>query len=78
MGKNIGFISTRFAGIDGVTLESSKWVDIFQQNEHRCFWFAGRLDRDPGKSFLIPEAHFQHEQNRWINKQILGRKERIP
>ena len=64
--KNIGFVSTRFAGTDGVSLESSKWADVFEDNGHRCFWFAGEVDRDPKISFLVPEAHFQDEQNLWI------------
>ena len=25
--RNIGFISTRFAGTDGVSLETDKWAD---------------------------------------------------
>jgi len=76
MHKNIGFVSTRFAGTDGVSLESSKWADILQQSEHRCFWFAGALDRHPDYSFHIPEAHFQNEQNIWINERVFGQKGR--
>ena len=76
MGKNIGFVSTRFAGTDGVSLESSKWADIFQQNGHRCFWFAGDLDRKPDYSLHVPEAHFQTEQNQWINNRVFGAKGR--
>ena len=78
MVKNIGFVSTRFAGIDGVTLESSKWADVFEKNGHNCFWFAGELDRISDKSFLVPEAHFQDEQNKWINAQVMGKKGRKP
>ena len=76
--KNIGFVSTRFAGTDGVTLESSKWADVFETNGHVCYWFAGQLDRAKEKSFLVPEAHFKHEQNQWINTRILGKKGRKP
>ena len=71
-GKNVGFVSTRFAGIDGVSLEASKWSEVLEQNGHNCFWFAGELDRNPEKSFLEPKAHFQHTQNQWINSQIFG------
>ena len=46
MSKNIGFISTRFAGTDGVSLESSKWAEVFEKSGHSCFWFAGELDRE--------------------------------
>jgi glycosyltransferase involved in cell wall biosynthesis len=76
--KNIGFVSTRFSGADGVTLESSKWADIFETNGHSCFWFAGQLDRTKEKSFLVPEAHFKYEHNQWINSHILGKKGRKP
>ena len=76
MGKNIGFISTRFAGTDGVTLEASKWAQVFRQMGHQCFWFAGELDKSPERSMLIPEAFFQHEKNRWINEHILGKRTR--
>jgi glycosyltransferase involved in cell wall biosynthesis len=76
MSKNIGFISTRFAGTDGVSLEASKWASVLRKNGHRCFWFAGELDRTPERSMLVPEAHFQHEENRRINERIFGRKSR--
>ena len=76
MPKNIGFVSTRFAGTDGVTLEASKWAAVFKQCGHRYFWFAGLLDRSAERSFLVPEAFFQHEQNQWINEQIFGKKRR--
>ncbi len=61
--KNVGFVSTRFAGIDGVSLEANKWAEVFKQNGHDCFWFAGKLDRNPKKSFFVPEAYFRHSQN---------------
>ena len=76
MTKNIGFVSMRFAGTDGVSLESSKWADVLQQNGYRCFWFAGELDREPENSLLVPEAHFQHEQVKWINTRVFGQKGR--
>ena len=63
MTKNIGFVSTRFAGTDGVTLETSKWARVFKQMGHNYFWFAGRLDRNPANSFLVPEAFFRDEKN---------------
>jgi glycosyltransferase involved in cell wall biosynthesis len=76
MKKNIGFVSTRFASTDGVSLESSKWAEVFEQNGHKCFWFAGEMDRDSEKSVLVPEAHFQDEQNQWINHHVFGKKGR--
>ena len=76
MHKNIGFVSTRFNGTDGVSLESSKWADVLQQSGHRCYWFAGSLDRNPDFSFQVPEAHFKTEQNKWINERVFGHKGR--
>lgn len=78
MSKNIGFVSTRFAGTDGVTLEASKWAQVLKSMGHKHFWFAGLLDRSPERSFLVPEAFFQHEKNRWIDQQIFGKKRRDP
>jgi mannosylglucosylglycerate synthase len=74
--KNIGFISTRFAGTDGVTMEASKWAQVFREMGHTCYWFAGKLDKSPQRSMLVSEAFFQHELNQWINDRILGRKRR--
>ena len=76
--KNIGFISTRFAGIDGVSLEAAKWAQVFEENGNQCYWFAGKLDRDPEKSCLAPEANFQYAQNQWINETVFGGKRRKP
>jgi glycosyltransferase involved in cell wall biosynthesis len=74
--KNIGFISTRFAGTDGVTLEASKWAQVLRAMGHECYWFAGKLDKDPARSLMVPEAFFQHERNVSINARILGRRSR--
>jgi len=76
MGKKIGFISTRFAGIDGVSLEASKWATVLEKDGHSCYWFAGELDHVPANCFPVPEAHFQNDEINWINEHILGRKVR--
>lgn len=73
---HIGFVSTRFSGTDGVTLESSKWARLFQRRGFETYWFAGELDRDPVKGYLAPEAHFQHEANQAVNAAILGHRRR--
>ena len=59
---NIGFISTRFAGTDGVSLETEKWADFFEELGFDSFYFAGELDRPPEKSYLVKKAHFQHPE----------------
>ncbi len=59
---NIGFVSTRFAGTDGVSLESAKWAHVLQGMGHECFYFAGECNRPAERSYVVPEAHFQHPE----------------
>ncbi len=63
---NIGFISTRFAGTDGVSLETEKWARVFEQEGFKCFYFAGELDRNPARAFLVPKAYFMNPEIRMI------------
>ena len=72
MPENIGFISTRFGGTDGVSLESAKWAEALWEDRHVSFWYAGQLDRAPDISMCIPEAYFHHPENEWINQRIWG------
>lgn len=78
MSLNIGFISTRFAGTDGVSLESAKWAEILWESGHVSHWYAGELDRNPGVSLLVPEAFFGHPENVWLNERIWGQTKRDP
>jgi glycosyltransferase involved in cell wall biosynthesis len=72
MGLNLGFVSTRFAGIDGVSLEASKWAQIFEGEGHNCHWFAGELTKNSIVSILETRANFKSERNQWINSQLFG------
>jgi len=72
MSKNIGFISTRFAGQDGVSLESAKWAEVLWEDRHISYWYSGQSDRDPDISFVVPEAYFGFSENKWINERIWG------
>ncbi len=69
---NIGFISTRFAGTDGVSLETEKWAGVFEKERFHCFYFAGELDRDPAQAFLAPKAHFMDPEIRTIFNTAFG------
>ena len=69
---NVGFISTRFAGTDGVSLETAKWADVFEGVGFSCFYFAGELDRTPECSFLVEEAHFQHPEIKDVYRNCFG------
>ncbi len=76
--QRIGFVSTRFAGTDGVSQESLKWADVLRDFGHEIYWYAGTLDRPEQYSYCVPEAHFQHPENLWIESKIWGRRERTP
>ena len=69
---NVGFISTRFAGTDGVSLETTKWANVFEKVGFTCFYFAGELDRPAASSYLAKEAHFQHPDIKDINLNCFG------
>jgi glycosyltransferase involved in cell wall biosynthesis len=59
---HIGFVSTHFAGTDGVSLEAQKWASLLTSMGHECFYFAGESDRPEQRSYVVPEAHFEHPQ----------------
>ena len=70
--KRIGFVSTRFAGTDGVSLEARKWADAFARLGHDSFWFGGELDTESDRSLLVPQAFFNAEANLALNSRIFG------
>jgi len=76
MPEKIGFVSTRFAGTDGVSLEAAKWAEVLWQDQHVSYWYGGMLDRDPETSLCVPETFFGHSENRWINEQLWNRTSR--
>jgi glycosyltransferase involved in cell wall biosynthesis len=56
----IGFVTTRLAGTDGVSLEVRKWVQVLNGLGHECFYFAGVSEWPEERSYVVPEAHFDH------------------
>lgn len=75
-GLNIGFVSTRFSGTDGVTLETEKWIRVLEDLGHRCFKFAGLIDPESESTMTVPEAFFGHPDNLELNDLIFGTKVR--
>ncbi|MBN2510857.1 MAG: glycosyltransferase family 4 protein [Spirochaetales bacterium] len=58
--KNIGFVSTRFQGTDGVSLETEKWIHVVEKMGFNTFFFAGLSDWDPARTMVIPEAFWEY------------------
>jgi glycosyltransferase involved in cell wall biosynthesis len=76
--RRIGFISTRFQGTDGVTLEARKWAAILQGLGHSCYWMAGLIDAPPGISHHAPLASFNHPEVLALQSRIFGVTRRPP
>jgi len=58
----IGFISFRFAGTDGVSLEVAKWAAVLEEMGHSCYYFAGVCDRPRKRSLVVPDAFYQESE----------------
>jgi len=71
--KRIGFISTRFHGTDGVTLEAAKWAHILESEGANCFWMAGLLDKPESVSYLDPLAFFNHPAILDVQSYLFGK-----
>src|SRR6266487_2425707 len=68
----IGFVSTRFLGTDGVTLEARKWAQILSGMGHSCFWMAGLLEAPPEISHHAPLASFNHPEVLAVQSKLFG------
>jgi glycosyltransferase involved in cell wall biosynthesis len=71
----IGFLSTRLAGTDGVSLETCKWAEVATQLGHEVYYCAGELDDDVPNPTLIPELHFRDPEAVAIGELVFGRLE---
>ncbi len=77
-GKNIGFVSFRFAGTDGVSLETFKWSEVLERRGFTCFYFGGELETPPDRSFKVEEAHFMHPEIRKLHHMSFENAKRPP
>ncbi len=77
-GRTVGFVSFRFAGTDGVSLETEKWAEVFRKWGYRCVFMAGELETPEEDSFLVEEAHFQHPEIKEIYQACFSQSRRPP
>ncbi len=75
---NVGIVSTRFRGTDGVTLESAKVADCLEEEGFTPVWFAGERGQrfQPGRTH--PLAHFQAPAVRRLEQAAFGDGELTP
>ncbi|MDR1618266.1 MAG: glycosyltransferase family 4 protein [Treponema sp.] len=70
--SRIGFVSTRFQGTDGVSLETVKWRQVLEKMGYECFFFSGLSDWDADKSMVVDEAFFGHPKILSIQNRCFG------
>ena len=78
MAIRIGFVGTRFAGADSVSLESATWAEVLWDRRHVSYWYGGKLDRHPDVSLHAPHAHSAHPDIAWIHDHVFGERTRSP
>jgi len=68
---NIGIIIGRIGGVDGVALETEKWIDVLKEMGHSVFTISGQYQErpmDPATETLVPEMSFFSPESFWSQK----------
>ncbi|MDR3200206.1 MAG: glycosyltransferase family 1 protein, partial [Spirochaetales bacterium] len=71
--EHVGFVSTRFHGIDGVSLETRTWAHVFEQLGFETYFFSGQSDWAPQRSMVVPEAFFGFPEVDSIQAECFGK-----
>lgn len=74
--RRVGFVATRLAGTDGVSLETAKWATVLRRLGYDCYAFAGEVDWDPAAAEVEPLAHFEHPDVAEVQAALFGVRER--
>ncbi|MCG8410913.1 MAG: glycosyltransferase family 4 protein [Bacteroidales bacterium] len=69
---NIGIIIGRIGGVDGVALETEKWIEVFQKMGHKVYTISGQFEgrkinhmhetRVQEMSFFSPESYWEQKK----------------
>ncbi len=68
---NIGIIIGRIGGIDGVALETEKWIEVLYGMGHKIFVISGQFQErkiNNIKETLVPEMSFFSPESYWEQK----------
>jgi len=66
---NIGIISARLGGTDGVSLETDKWITVLKRMGHNIFLCTGEALTSMPECAVIPEAALFCDENVYISGQ---------
>ncbi|MEX2369450.1 MAG: glycosyltransferase family 4 protein [Bacteroidales bacterium] len=78
---NIGIIIGRIGGVDGVALESEKWIEVLRSMGHKIFILSGQFQErpmDPETETLVPEMSFFSPESYWSQKKAFFHPETDP
>ncbi|MBE9468497.1 MAG: glycosyltransferase family 4 protein [Bacteroidetes bacterium] len=67
----IGIIIGRFGGVDGVSLETEKWIAVFEKLGHEIFLISGQFENKKiniEHETLVPEMSFFSPESYWGQK----------
>lgn len=68
---NIGIIIGRIGGVDGVALETEKWIEVLKSMGHAVFILSGQFQErpmDPETETLVSEMSFFSPESFWSQK----------
>ncbi|MDF1575510.1 MAG: glycosyltransferase family 4 protein [Bacteroidales bacterium] len=68
---HIGVIIGRIGGVDGVALETEKWIEVLKSMGHKVFTLSGQYQErpmNPDTETLVPEMSFFSPESFWSQK----------
>src|SRR5210317_1782113 len=68
---NIGIIIGRIGGVDGVALETEKWIDVLKSMGHNIYTLSGQFQERPmdrSTETLVSEMSFFSPESFWSQK----------
>lgn len=68
----IGFVATRIAGVDGVSLEITKLAAVLERMGHESFYCAGELGDYAQPGLEVPAFHFRAPEAVAIHDEAFG------
>ncbi len=77
----VGIIIGRIGGVDGVALETEKWIEVMKRMGHEVFILSGQYEERPMDSTcetLVPEMSFFSPESFWSQKKAFFHPETNP